>query len=62
VSTTSRRSYSGSSWPVRVTAEDELVAPMFVTRTGHELPEYDLRDVVDTLRVRVTKSEYGAVP
>lgn len=45
-----------------VTAEDELVEPMFVTRTGHELPEYDLRDVVDTLCVRVTNSEYGAVP
>jgi hypothetical protein len=43
-----------------VTETDELVEPMFVTRTGHELPEYDLRDVADTLRVRVTESEFGA--
>ncbi len=43
-----------------VTAENELVEPMFVTRTGHELPDYDLREVEDTLRVRVTESEFGA--
>jgi hypothetical protein len=43
-----------------VTETDELVEPMFVTRTGHELPEYDLREVEDTLRVRVTESEFGA--
>lgn len=43
-----------------VTADGELVEPMFVTRTGHELPEYDLREVEDTLRVRVTENEFGA--
>lgn len=37
-----------------------LVDPMFVTRTGHELPEYDLREVEDTVIVRVTESEFGA--
>lgn len=37
-----------------------LVEPMFVARTGHELPEYDLREVDDTLRVRVTETEFGA--
>lgn len=37
-----------------------LVEPMFVTRTGPELPEYDLRDVAETLIVRVTESEFGA--
>lgn len=37
-----------------------LVEPMFVTRTGPELPEYDLRDVSETLIVRVTESEFGA--
>jgi hypothetical protein len=37
-----------------------LVEPMFVTRTSDRLPEYDLRDVDDTLVVRVTESEFGA--
>ncbi|QSG06427.1 DUF5804 family protein [Halapricum desulfuricans] len=37
-----------------------LVEPMFVTRTGPDLPEYDLRDVEETLVVRVTESEFGA--
>ena len=41
-------------------ADDELLDPMFVTRTGHELPEYDLHEVDDTLVVRVTESEFGA--
>ncbi|QCC52252.1 DUF5804 family protein [Halapricum salinum] len=36
----------------------KLVEPMFVTRTGPELPEYDLRDVEETVRVRVTKAEF----
>jgi hypothetical protein len=35
-----------------------LVEPMYVTRTGPDLPEYDLRDVEETLTVRVTKSEF----
>lgn len=38
----------------------ELLEPMFVTRTGAELPEYDLHDIDDTLTVRVTESEFGA--
>lgn len=37
-----------------------LVEPMFVARTGPELPEYDLREVNDTLVVRVTEAEFGA--
>ena len=37
-----------------------LLEPMFVTRTGPELPEYDLHDVEDTLVVRVTEAEFGA--
>lgn len=37
-----------------------LVEPMYVTRTGPELPEYDLREVADTLVVRVTEAEFGA--
>jgi hypothetical protein len=40
--------------------DEELLEPMFVTRTGHELPEYDLHEVDDTLVVRVTEDEFGA--
>jgi hypothetical protein len=40
--------------------EEELLEPMFVTRTGHELPDYDLHEVDDTLVVRVTEDEFGA--
>lgn len=37
-----------------------LVEPMFLARTGRELPTYDLREVDDTLLVRVTEAEFGA--
>jgi hypothetical protein len=37
-----------------------LVEPMFVARTGGGLPEYDLRDVEETLLVRVTEAEFEA--
>jgi len=37
-----------------------LVEPMYVTRTGETIPEYDLRDVGETLVVRVTEEEFGA--
>ena len=39
---------------------ERLVEPMFVARTDHELPDYDLRDVDETLRVRVTREEFEA--
>jgi len=35
-----------------------LVEPMFVARTGGGLPEYDLREVEETLLVRVTEDEF----
>ncbi|MFB6298245.1 MAG: DUF5804 family protein [Salinirussus sp.] len=35
-----------------------LVEPMLVARTGDTLPEYDLRAVEDTLRVRLTEAEF----
>ena len=38
---------------------ERLVEPMFVARTGRQLPEYDLRDVEETLLVRVTEDEFG---
>ena len=37
-----------------------LVEPMLVTRTGDVIPEYDLRDVEETVVVRVTENEFGA--
>jgi len=37
-----------------------LVEPMLVARTGGRIPEYDLRDVEDTVVVRVTEAEFGA--
>ena len=37
-----------------------LVEPMYVTRTGGDLPTYDLRDVPETLVERVTEEEFGA--
>ena len=37
-----------------------LLEPMFVTRTGPDLPTYDLHEVDDTLVVRVTEAEFGA--
>lgn len=38
-----------------------LVEPMFLARSDDagELPEYDLRPVEETLRVRVTEAEFG---
>ena len=35
-----------------------LVEPLYVRRTDGELPAYDLRDVDDTLVVRVTEAEF----
>lgn len=40
--------------------DGRLREPMFVTRTGSELPTYDLHEVDETLTVRVTESEFGA--
>jgi hypothetical protein len=41
-------------------ADGELVEPMYVTRVQGERPDYDLRDVDDTLVVRVTDEEFRA--
>jgi len=41
-------------------SKPRLVEPMLVTRTGDTIPEYDLRDVDDTVAVRVSKDEFGA--
>ncbi|OVE86019.1 DUF5804 family protein [Natronolimnobius baerhuensis] len=36
-----------------------LVEPLYVRRTNGELPTYDLRDVEETLIVRLTEDEYS---
>ena len=38
--------------------DGRLVEPMYVARTGGPLPEYDLREVERTVRVRVTEAEF----
>jgi len=44
----------------REEAPPELLDPMYVVRTGESVPEYDLHEVEETLRVRVTESEFEA--
>ena len=39
--------------------DGELVEPMFVRRAQGRVPEYDLREVDDTVVVRVSESEFG---
>ena len=43
-----------------LTGDGELVEPMYVTRREDgSVPSYDLRDVEDTVAVRVAESEFG---
>jgi hypothetical protein len=46
--------------PIDTDEAPGLVEPMYVTRTGQEIPTYDLRDVDGTVLVRVTEAEFGA--
>jgi len=39
--------------------DDQLVEPMYATRVDGTVPEYDLRDVDETLVVRITEAEFG---
>lgn len=39
--------------------DDELVEPMYLTRVDDSVPEYDLRDVDDTVTVRVSEREFA---
>lgn len=38
--------------------DGELVEPLFVTRSEEGVPEYDLREVAETVVVRVTEGEF----
>jgi len=40
--------------------DDQLVEPMYVTRLDGEIPEYDLREVTETVVVRVSKDEFSS--
>ncbi len=53
---------SGEWGPLKVYGVDEgrLVDPLFVRRTDEGIPEYDIRDVAETVVVRVTEEEYAA--
>ncbi|WP_115863331.1 DUF5804 family protein [Halorussus litoreus] len=42
-----------------LTEDGELVEPMYLTRRDGEIPDYDLREVADTVVVRVAESEFG---
>lgn len=50
----------GLEYPDETDRPPRLVEPMLVTRTGETIPEYDLRDVEETLVVRLTEREFGA--
>ena len=39
--------------------DNELVEPMYVTRVDGEIPDYDLRDVEQTVVVRVSDDEFS---
>ncbi len=39
--------------------DDQLVEPMYVTRVDGEIPGYDLRDVNETVVVRVSEAEFS---
>jgi hypothetical protein len=49
----------GAGSRTRPESRGRLVEPMFVSHTGGHVPEYDLREVADTVLVRVTPEEFG---
>ena len=51
---------TGDRLKVYGVADGRLVEPMFLARVESEAPDYDLRDVEETLVVRVTDAEFGA--
>lgn len=50
---------TGESLVIYGVSEGELVEPMYVTRREGEIPEYDLREVEETVVVRVVEEEFG---
>ncbi|ADB60557.1 hypothetical protein Htur_1672 [Haloterrigena turkmenica DSM 5511] len=57
---TAKSDESAEAGETRDTATNwRLVEPLYVRRTGGELPTYDLRDVEETLVVRLTEAEHS---
>lgn len=50
---------TGDSLAIYGVSDGRLVEPMYVTRREGEIPEYDLREVENTVVVRVTDEEFG---
>jgi hypothetical protein len=50
---------TGDSLAIYGISDGELVEPMYVTRREGETPEYDLREVEETVVVRVAEGEFG---
>ncbi|MFB6112873.1 MAG: DUF5804 family protein [Halodesulfurarchaeum sp.] len=50
---------TGSFLKIYGLEDDSLVEPMYAKRREGSVPDYDLRDVEDTVVVRVTESEFG---
>ena len=46
--------------PPKASPPPRLTEPMFAQRLEDEIPSYDLREVADTVVVRVTPEEFGA--
>ena len=50
---------AGGGATAQLREQPRLVEPLYVRRTDGEVPEYDLRDVSETLVVRLTESEFS---
>ena len=50
---------TGSLLKIYGVENGRLVEPMYTRRAGDQPPTYDLRDVTDTLVVRITEAEFG---
>lgn len=50
---------TGSLLKIFGVEENRLVEPMYVQRVDDTYPTYDLRDVEDTVPVRITEEEFG---
>lgn len=54
-----RRDETGLLLKIYGVSGRELVEPMYVQRVDTRLPEYDLRNVTDTLAIQITEEEFG---
>ena len=52
--------HAGDAAPIAAGRRPRLAEPLYAQRVDGEVPDYDLREVADTLVVRVTAEEFGA--